>query len=184
MSSQNPLCPQPPACTPLGSGQTGSSQKIGWHCLSNAACLIRPHLFCAWFVVSKITIIRHIVRHFWRTHACGPYVNSLHDSSLLKNTCLWTLCEFATRFVTFEEYMPLDPMWIRYTIRHFWRTHASGPHIDSLHYSPPDPPSASIWKCRSRAPFRKSLCIYIYIYIHICIYIYIHIRNILTILIS
>ena len=31
--------------------------KIGWHYLSNATCLIRPHLFYACLVVSRITTL-------------------------------------------------------------------------------------------------------------------------------
>ena len=34
------------------------------HCLSNAACLIRPHVFYACFVVSRIPIVCYIVRPF------------------------------------------------------------------------------------------------------------------------
>ena len=37
---------------------------FGWHCLSDPACLMRPRLFYASFVVSRITTIRHIVRRF------------------------------------------------------------------------------------------------------------------------
>ena len=43
---------------------------FGWHCLSNATCLMRPHLFYACFVVSNIIIVCCII------------------SSLLKNTCV------------------------------------------------------------------------------------------------
>ena len=35
----------------------------GWHYLSNATCLIQPHLFYALFVVSRITILSYIIRH-------------------------------------------------------------------------------------------------------------------------
>ena len=32
----------------LGSrGRTGARARAGWHCLSNATCLIRPHMFSA-----------------------------------------------------------------------------------------------------------------------------------------
>ena len=34
-----------------------SRTLLGWHCLSNAACLRWPHLFYACFVVSRITTI-------------------------------------------------------------------------------------------------------------------------------
>ena len=36
---------------------------IGRHYLSNAACLMRPHMFYAFFVVSRITIICHIIEN-------------------------------------------------------------------------------------------------------------------------
>ena len=36
----------------------------GLHYLSNATCLIRPHLFYAYFVVSMITVICFIICHF------------------------------------------------------------------------------------------------------------------------
>ena len=38
--------------------------KIGWHYLSNVACLTRPPSFCASSVASRIIIICYIVRHF------------------------------------------------------------------------------------------------------------------------
>ena len=34
------------------------------HHFSNAACLMRPRLFYASFVVSGITMIRYVIRHF------------------------------------------------------------------------------------------------------------------------
>ena len=37
---------------------------IGRHCLSNATCLIRPHLFYALLIVSRITIVCNIIRRF------------------------------------------------------------------------------------------------------------------------
>ena len=46
-----------------------ASAYFGWHYLSKATCLIRPCLCYALFVVSKSTIIRHILRHFWRKPA-------------------------------------------------------------------------------------------------------------------
>ena len=42
---------------------------LGWHYLSNATCLIRPHVFYALFIVSRIIIICYIIRHCRRTHA-------------------------------------------------------------------------------------------------------------------
>ena len=39
-------------------------QSLGWHYLSNATCLIRPHLFHALSVVSRITIVCQTIRHF------------------------------------------------------------------------------------------------------------------------
>ena len=41
----------------------------GWHYLSNATFLMRPHSFCALFVVSRITITCYIFRHAWRKPA-------------------------------------------------------------------------------------------------------------------
>ena len=40
---------------------------VGWHCLSNATCLILPHQFYVFFVVSRITTICYIIRKCWRT---------------------------------------------------------------------------------------------------------------------
>ena len=40
---------------------------IGRHYLSNATCLMQPHVFCACFVVSRSTILCYILRQFWRT---------------------------------------------------------------------------------------------------------------------
>ena len=37
--------------------------SFGWHHLSNARCRMRPHLFHARFVVSRVTIICCIIRH-------------------------------------------------------------------------------------------------------------------------
>ena len=39
-----------------------TARSIGRHYLSNATCLIRPHLFYACFAASRITIIRYIIR--------------------------------------------------------------------------------------------------------------------------
>ena len=36
---------------------------LGWHYLSNATCLIRPHLLYALFIVSRVIISCHIIRH-------------------------------------------------------------------------------------------------------------------------
>ena len=46
-----------------------TSRPLGWHYLSNDTCLIRPRLLCAFFVVSRITIISCILRHFRRKQA-------------------------------------------------------------------------------------------------------------------
>ena len=43
--------------------------SVGWHYLSNATCLIRPHLSYELFIVSRITVTCYIIRRFWRTHA-------------------------------------------------------------------------------------------------------------------
>ena len=40
------------------------STSIGWHCLSNATCLIRPHLFYAPFIVLRVTVLCRTVHHF------------------------------------------------------------------------------------------------------------------------
>ena len=37
---------------------------LGWHYLSNNACLMRPHLLYACLVVSRIIITCYIIRHF------------------------------------------------------------------------------------------------------------------------
>ena len=42
---------------------------LGWHYLSNATCLIQPHLFYACFVVSRITTLCYMIRHFRRKPA-------------------------------------------------------------------------------------------------------------------
>ena len=42
---------------------------FGWHYLSDATCLIRPRLFYALFIVSRITTLCQIIRNVWRTHA-------------------------------------------------------------------------------------------------------------------
>ena len=41
---------------------------FGWHCLSNATCLIRPPLFYACYVVSRNAILCYFIRNFWRKH--------------------------------------------------------------------------------------------------------------------
>ena len=41
---------------------------VGWNYLSDATCLMRPHLFCACFVVSRVTMICYIIRNFWRSY--------------------------------------------------------------------------------------------------------------------
>ena len=43
--------------------------KLGWHYLSNAACLMPPRLCYACFVVTGITITCYILSHFWRKPA-------------------------------------------------------------------------------------------------------------------
>ena len=40
------------------------SSHVGWHYLSKATCLIRPHLFLACFVVSKILICCYVILRF------------------------------------------------------------------------------------------------------------------------
>ena len=36
---------------------------FGWHDLSNSTCLMQPHSFYACVVVSRMTIIRYMIRH-------------------------------------------------------------------------------------------------------------------------
>ena len=43
--------------------------NIGWHYLSNATCLMQPHLFHACRIVSRITIICYIIHRFRRRPA-------------------------------------------------------------------------------------------------------------------
>ena len=43
--------------TGQASCQSGSEGEIGWHYLSNATCLMRPRLFHALYIVSRVTII-------------------------------------------------------------------------------------------------------------------------------
>ena len=38
--------------------------SIGWHSVSNDTCLMRPRLIDALCIVSRITIIGQIIRHF------------------------------------------------------------------------------------------------------------------------
>ena len=48
----------------VAAGQTTwKCEAFGWHYLSHATCLIRPHLLSACFVVSRITILCFIIRH-------------------------------------------------------------------------------------------------------------------------
>ena len=39
-------------------------RSVGWHYSSEATRMMRPRLFYASFVVSRITIICYIIRHF------------------------------------------------------------------------------------------------------------------------
>ena len=43
--------------------QTASLAIVGWRYLSNATCRMRPSLFYAFVVVSRIAIICEIIRH-------------------------------------------------------------------------------------------------------------------------
>ena len=58
------------ASGPCPTGATGdrtrrnAEMSLGWHYSSNATCLMRPHLFYAFFVVSRITMTCYIIRHF------------------------------------------------------------------------------------------------------------------------
>ena len=42
------------------------STSIGWHYLSNATCLMRPHVFYVLLVASRSTIVCYILHHFRR----------------------------------------------------------------------------------------------------------------------
>ena len=62
---------------PVRDGVARSSRgaTFGWHYLSEATCLIRPHLFYARFVVSRTIIIRYII--------CNCYREPVLDKSCL-----------------------------------------------------------------------------------------------------
>ena len=76
---------------------------LGWHYLSNATCLIQPHLFHALFIVSRITIN-------YQTN-CSP---------LLKNTCV--------RQVVLDKWFPLNLSMPRVAASRDTRSlHASAP---------------------------------------------------------
>ena len=82
---------------------------LGWHYLSNASCLIRPRLFYACFVVSRIAILCYIICHYWRntvfrqvvldkwfpliTITWFPlqYTDSYRNTSVYENICLRAL---------------------------------------------------------------------------------------------
>ena len=49
-------------CGALVQPRRGGPEGFGRHCLCNATCLIRPHLFYALFIVSRITIMNICVR--------------------------------------------------------------------------------------------------------------------------
>ena len=44
--------------------ETIRGAALGWHYLSDATCRTRPHLFCALFIVSRVTIICQRINHF------------------------------------------------------------------------------------------------------------------------
>ena len=45
-------------CAGARKGRAGLLRgSVGWHYLSNATCLMRPHLFCVLFTVSRIIMI-------------------------------------------------------------------------------------------------------------------------------
>ena len=58
-----PAVPGRPAPRPSGPDLTLHVQLLG-HFLPNATCLMRPHSFYAWFVVSRIAIICYMIRQF------------------------------------------------------------------------------------------------------------------------
>ena len=53
-----------PSRWPLRIELPGGEPSFGRRYLSNATCLMRPCLFYACFVVSRITIICYTIRHF------------------------------------------------------------------------------------------------------------------------
>ena len=64
-----------PVCQPMSSSYDSVARvlhldghrhlpSIGWHYLSSATCLIRPHLLYVLFVVSRFIITRYTVRRF------------------------------------------------------------------------------------------------------------------------
>ena len=55
---------QPWLARARGGRPASRTSVLGWHFLSDATCLIRPHLFCARFVVSRITPICYMIHHF------------------------------------------------------------------------------------------------------------------------
>ena len=61
------ICPTPtPFCRhPLSQSPERQILKplLGWLYLSNATCLMRPHLFYACFVAPRITITCYMIRH-------------------------------------------------------------------------------------------------------------------------
>ena len=59
-----PECGREGVPAPLDVRTQEERQDLGRHHLSNATCLIRPHVFYALFVVSRITIICYMIRHF------------------------------------------------------------------------------------------------------------------------
>ena len=61
---------------PSGCGEfLGIPRGFGWHYLSTATCLMRPRLFYVLFVVSRITIICCVARHFRRKHVLDEVVS-------------------------------------------------------------------------------------------------------------
>ena len=57
--------------TVAGAGACGRA-KLGWHHLSDAACLVQPRLFYACFVLSRTIIICYIARHFEKIQVVPP----------------------------------------------------------------------------------------------------------------
>ena len=58
--------PPPGAPSPLKNAMAAATSwpaRFGWHYLSDATSLIRPHSFCVFLVVSTITMLCYIIRH-------------------------------------------------------------------------------------------------------------------------
>ena len=114
---------------------------LGWHYLSNAGCLMRPPLFCVCLSCQG-----------------SPLVGTLHDSPLLKNTCV--------RQVVLDKWspekQPLHDIYI-YICIHVYTSLSLSISLSLYIY------------IYTSISISLSLHIYIYIYLYIYLYIYIYI---------